>query len=812
MKLISLEMKNFRQHVDTSIVFQDGVTGIIGPNGAGKTTILEAIAWTLYGSPAVRGTNDTIRSTSSDGGAKASAALTFELGGQIYKATRSLDSSGRSGQAVLEVDGRPLRTGMTEVSEAVARILGMDYRAFFTSFFTAQKELEFMAALDGRQREAAISRMLGYDRLTKAREQANQDKIGLGREIDGLEKGLADPEELEYRKKEAESALAEASAALAEAESEHKSAQEALDKLKPLKDASDQKAKRHEELTRRLEIDKSDLQRSESRLEQVRKELVGFDSMRKELESLLPDLKRYEEAGQEFKRLKALQEYEGERRQIEGQIKMLESEMNRDESRLARLASAQDRKTRAGISLAEAENLLAQADEELRKLREDRVAQEQRLAAQIAELESSRANLQANRVRIAAAGSEGKCPTCERPLAGELETVLGNFDAAIDELARRAALLTEERYRLAHDTKILEDAASNRQKLAQQVEALRNEKAEADAQAEELERLAKDAQTRHAELRELQSRLEALPKGFDQARFRELQRIGDELKPVYKRSIELQTSLKREPEVRNEEKELCGQAEDLRSRVSQSEESLAELAFSSEEHRKIAEDFDSAAARLSAAAIEMERRKGEVAAASAVLQAVIAEEEKYKYKLEELKSKRSERLHLQALADAFDKLRAELNDRIRPELESVASELLAVITDGRYNVVRVNNDYKAVIVDDGEEKPVISGGENDIVNLALRLAISQMIADRAGQSFSLLILDEVFGSLDETRRDNVVALLQSLKNRFEQIILITHVESIHDAVDNCLWVEFDEKTKTSRLVERAANDLVPVLC
>ena len=107
-----------------------------------------------------------------------------------------------------------------------------------------------------------------------------------------------------------------------------------------------------------------------------------------------------------------------------------------------------------------------------------------------------------------------------------------------------------------------------------------------------------------------------------------------------------------------------------------------------------------------------------------------------------------------------------------------------------------------MIRDDGELKPVISGGEDDIVNLALRLAISQMIADRAGQSFSLLVLDEVFGSLDDTRRDNVVSLLQNLKNRFEQIILITHVESIHDALDNCLWVEFDEHTKTSRLVDR----------
>jgi exonuclease SbcC len=89
-----------------------------------------------------------------------------------------------------------------------------------------------------------------------------------------------------------------------------------------------------------------------------------------------------------------------------------------------------------------------------------------------------------------------------------------------------------------------------------------------------------------------------------------------------------------------------------------------------------------------------------------------------------------------------------------------------------------------------------------VVNLALRLAVSQMITERAGQELTLLILDEVFGSLDDIRRENVVTLLQSLKTRFEQIILITHVESIHDAVDNCIWIDYDEATRTSRVRTR----------
>jgi hypothetical protein len=142
------------------------------PTARGKSTILEAIAWALYGAPAVRGTNDTLRSQSAEGGSKVNVALTFELGGSVYKAARTLDASGRSGSAVLEVDGRPLRSGMSEVSDAITKLLGMDYRAFFTSFFTGQKQLEFMSQMDGRQRAASdgVPHHRGgasHDRLSK---------------------------------------------------------------------------------------------------------------------------------------------------------------------------------------------------------------------------------------------------------------------------------------------------------------------------------------------------------------------------------------------------------------------------------------------------------------------------------------------------------------------------------------------------------------------------------------------------------------------------------------------------------------------
>ena len=82
-----------------------------------------------------------------------------------------------------------------------------------------------------------------------------------------------------------------------------------------------------------------------------------------------------------------------------------------------------------------------------------------------------------------------------------------------------------------------------------------------------------------------------------------------------------------------------------------------------------------------------------------------------------------------------------------------------------------------------------------------------MIAERAGQPLSLLILDEVFGSLDESRRNNVVGLLRRLHDRFEQVIVITHIESeaVRDGLDRVMTVTYDEASGTSRVYQDVAS-------
>ncbi|HEY0780219.1 MAG TPA: SbcC/MukB-like Walker B domain-containing protein, partial [Gemmatirosa sp.] len=208
-------------------------------------------------------------------------------------------------------------------------------------------------------------------------------------------------------------------------------------------------------------------------------------------------------------------------------------------------------------------------------------------------------------------------------------------------------------------------------------------------------------------------------------------------------------------------------------------------------------EYDEATAVARAAEIRAAQGGGELAAARGALENAErqrAELERGRERLEALSRERQ--LH-EELDRAYTDLRTDLNFQLRPELSDAASRFLEDLTDGRYDALELDDQYNVIVLEGQVPKPVISGGEEDLANLVLRLAISQMIAERAGQSFSLLVLDEVFGSLDESRRANVIELLRRLHDRFEQVIVITHIEDVREGLDQVIRVRYDEARGTS---------------
>ena len=147
--------------------------------------------------------------------------------------------------------------------------------------------------------------------------------------------------------------------------------------------------------------------------------------------------------------------------------------------------------------------------------------------------------------------------------------------------------------------------------------------------------------------------------------------------------------------------------------------------------------------------------------------------------------------HEKASARLAD-FRTSVAATIRPELEELMSGFIHLLTDGRHEAVELTEDFEAILFESGIAMEVVSGGCEDVAALAMRLSISQMIAERAGHPLSLLILDEPFGSQDENRRANILTLLRTLKDVFEQVIVISHIAETKDAADHIIELEFSE--------------------
>src|SRR5262249_26456875 len=131
-----------------------------------------------------------------------------------------------------------------------------------------------------------------------------------------------------------------------------------------------------------------------------------------------------------------------------------------------------------------------------------------------------------------------------------------------------------------------------------------------------------------------------------------------------------------------------------------------------------------------------------------------------------------------------------LRNRVKPQVERFMGLILPVITSGRYKAVQLDDDYTVKVFDpeagEFKQKEVFSGGTEDQVLLAMRLAFALALIPQAkGQNPEFLFLDEPLGSSDRVRRDGILKLLhQELAQNFKQIFLVSHVGDLEGEADN----------------------------
>lgn len=219
-----------------------------------------------------------------------------------------------------------------------------------------------------------------------------------------------------------------------------------------------------------------------------------------------------------------------------------------------------------------------------------------------------------------------------------------------------------------------------------------------------------------------------------------------------------------------------------------------ELGFSERDYLGKKAASEAAARLLEVTRLKKVRLDGDQKSHTALVERAQTQLDSFDRAYEQVQKLRNEVRLYESSDDVLTGFRKHLNASLRPRLAELAGEYIADLTDGRYVEVAVSDDFAPRVVEDGTEKTVLSGGEEDILNLCLRLALSTLLAERAGQPLNLMILDEVFGSLDEQRRQNVVNLLEKLAQRFEQIVVITHMEDVKDGIEHLVYLDYEDST------------------
>jgi exonuclease SbcC len=76
---------------------------------------------------------------------------------------------------------------------------------------------------------------------------------------------------------------------------------------------------------------------------------------------------------------------------------------------------------------------------------------------------------------------------------------------------------------------------------------------------------------------------------------------------------------------------------------------------------------------------------------------------------------------------------------------------------------------------------MFSGGEAFRIDFAIRIALSKLLARRAGAPLPTLIIDEGFGTQDSNGLEKLKEAIISIQDDFEKILVVTHIEEFRDA-------------------------------
>ena len=826
---IELKLRNFMTYREAGLDFQGIHLAVLtGDNGAGKSSLLDAITWALWGKARAKRDDELIHL----GQSEMEVEYTFELSDNVYRIVRKRDASGRGRSdlsfQVEEAGGwRTLtETNLRATQQKINQQLRLDYDTFINSSFLLQGRADEFTIKPPGKRKEILSDVLGlqiyelYENRAKQRANAKEkEAVALTSRIEQIEQELA--QEPRYR-----DALVTAEHNAAQLNQQLRLAESKLDLLREQHRAINDKQRQLDDLQTRLRETARSLADMSETMAEAQSKIDHYQAIlarRAEIEAGLEQLKQARDAVQDWdQRLQQTAKlsqqkheldraFDAARSKIEADLRELDAKINLLSPRVAAIEAQREQLAAAQTELAALQTVATEREAHQSQL-SDLKEETARLTEHNRQLKVEMDDVKANLTQLEQAGSN--CPVCRRPLdEPHRAEVLAQFqadgkvkgdsfranrvrlsDSAVEQ-QRLEATLAEADKQLRQLAGVQGQVARLEQSLTEAETAARDLAQAQAGQADLQDRLANQAFAVKvvAELDEVKAELATL--GYDEAAH---QQVRTDVEGLLHFQEEGRVLAEAETRLKEEEKRLAKEKtrhDRLLAQTAADREKITTLEQETESLAELSTQLNEASDEVTRLQREERFARDEVAAANQQL-SHIAYQAKERGKLENQVQQVREALSLfRELQAAFGKkgIQALLIESAIPEIEDEANKLLSRMTDNQMHIrfetqresisgastietldIRISDEVGT------RDYELYSGGEAFRVNFAIRVAMSKVLARRAGARLQTLVVDEGFGTQDIQGRERLVEAINAIQADFEKIIVITHIDELKD--------------------------------
>lgn len=737
-----------------------------------------------------------------------------------------------------------------ETQARIEHILRMDYETFVNASFFLQGKADQFTQQTASRRKEVLSNILGLEVWDTYRERTAARRKEIERELDETDGRIAEIN-AELDEEDARKArLAELGSSLDRLSASRKMAESTLEALRRTAASLADQRKLAESLAAALARSEQNLTALEARLAERLAERGKYADLLARADEVASayqawqkardDLGRWEEIAAQFREQETCRQpfveqvavekarLEQERGSLSEKLSVISEQLTASRELQEQIEMAQKRLDEAAGQLAEREAVEKQAAEG-RERQAELKAENQELKTQMDEMKT-----RLNRLESAEGAA---CPLCGQPLSEEhrlstlaqLETEgkskgdryranqaeLKNLEASLADYARRIT-----QYASAEQTR--QSASTSLAQLNERLESLQKSAAEWESQGAprltEVTRLLESesyADEARQHLTGIDAELKSL--GYDAAAHDNARQAEVRGRTAEADSRALESARAALSPLEREIADIQSQIESLRVEVEKGRGGYEQTAQALAQAESQAPDVQTAERQLFDLQEQENRLNQEVGAARqavTVLDTLRQRKAGLETQAGELRRQIGQHKTLER-AFGKDGVPALLIEQSLPQIEEKANDLLDRLSNGmmsaRFATQASYKDKKRddlketldiVISDPAGERDyeMFSGGEAFRVNFAIRLALSEVLAQRKGARLQTLVIDEGFGSQDTQGRQRLIEAINLVRSDFAKVLVITHMDELKDAFPTRIEVEKTERGSEVRVV------------